>query len=71
MPMLVQGPSVAAAIDLSDIPVFTRIVPPPANIMLVLDDSGSMNFDILVRKVTTQFPQPGQFSGAARFLLPL
>jgi type IV pilus assembly protein PilY1 len=29
--------------------MFARIVPPPANIMFLLDDSASMNFDIMVR----------------------
>jgi type IV pilus assembly protein PilY1 len=43
------GPTAVCSIELSDIPMFTRILPPPANIMFVLDDSGSMNFDILVR----------------------
>lgn len=47
------GPRLAAAIELSEIPMFTRILPPPANIMFVIDDSGSMNFDILVRGGTT------------------
>ena len=42
-------PAVVAETDLSDIPMFTRVLPPPANILFVLDDSGSMNFDILVR----------------------
>jgi type IV pilus assembly protein PilY1 len=38
-----------AAIDLSDTPMFARVLPPPANIMFLLDDSGSMNFEILVQ----------------------
>jgi type IV pilus assembly protein PilY1 len=29
--------------------MFARVLPPPANIMFVLDDSGSMNFDVMVR----------------------
>ena len=37
-----------AEIQLSDSPMFTRVLPPPANIMFLLDDSGSMNFDIMV-----------------------
>ncbi len=38
-----------AEIELSDTPMFSRMLPPPANIMFVLDDSGSMNFDVMVR----------------------
>lgn len=52
-------PAVVAETDLSDIPMFTRVLPPPANIMFVLDDSGSMNFDILVRGgYDGSFPNP-------------
>jgi hypothetical protein len=47
--LYVLAPTLVAAIELSDIPMITRIHPPPANIMFVLDDSSSMNFDILVR----------------------
>jgi type IV pilus assembly protein PilY1 len=64
---LVQAPSVAA-IDISDIPISARIVPPPANIMLVLDDSGSMNFDILVREgYDGSFPNPANSPGQHGF----
>lgn len=42
-------PSAGAGVDLSDLPMFARIVPPPANIMFLLDDSASMNFDVMVR----------------------
>ncbi len=58
---LVYGlaPAVVAGIELSDIPMFTRVLPPPPNIMFVLDDSGSMNFDILVREgYDGSFPNP-------------
>ena len=34
--------------EISDTPMFARIQPPPANIMFLLDDSGSMNFEFLV-----------------------
>lgn len=45
--------------ELSDMPLFTRVIPPPANIMFLLDDSGSMNFDILVRgQYDGSFPDP-------------
>jgi type IV pilus assembly protein PilY1 len=39
----------SAEIDLADTPMFTRVLPPPANIMFLLDDSGSMNFEVLVK----------------------
>jgi type IV pilus assembly protein PilY1 len=44
-----------AGIDLSDLPMLTRIVPPPANIMFLLDDSASMDFDVMV---------PGGYDGS-------
>ena len=45
--------------DLSDTPMFTRILPPPANIMFLLDDSGSMNFEVLVTgQFDGSFPNP-------------
>jgi type IV pilus assembly protein PilY1 len=39
----------SAVDNLSDTPMFARVLPPPANIMFLLDDSGSMNFDVMVR----------------------
>jgi type IV pilus assembly protein PilY1 len=60
LPASFASTAVAAA-ELSDIPMLTRIVPPPANIMFVLDDSGSMNFDILVRGgYDGSFPDPAK-----------
>jgi len=57
--VVAPAPGVVADIELSDIPMFTRVLPPPANIMFVLDDSGSMNFDILVRGgYDGSFPNP-------------
>lgn len=57
--MFTLSPIVGLATELSDIPMFTRILPPPANIMFVLDDSGSMNFDVLVRGgYDGSFPNP-------------
>ena len=48
-----------AVTDLSDTPMFTRVLPPPANIMFLLDDSGSMNFEILVTgQFDGSFPNP-------------
>ena len=38
-----------AGIDLADAPMFTKINPPPPNLMILLDDSGSMTFEILVK----------------------
>ena len=53
------APHAAAGIDLSDTPMFTRILPPPANIMFLLDDSGSMNFEILATgQYDGSFPNP-------------
>ena len=51
----------ASAVDLADTPMFTRILPPPANLMFVLDDSGSMNFEILVTgQYDGSFPDPNK-----------
>jgi type IV pilus assembly protein PilY1 len=50
-------------IDLADGPLFTKINPPPTNIMLLLDDSGSMTFEILVRGAYDgEFPNPNYSS---------
>jgi hypothetical protein len=49
------------AIDIADAPMFSRIQPPPADIMVVLDDSGSMAFEILVRGTYDgRYPNPDQ-----------
>jgi len=54
-----------AAVDLSDTPMFNRIQPPPANIMFLMDDSGSMNFEILVRgEFDGSFPNPAKSDSA-------
>ena len=46
-------------IDLADEPMFTKINPPPPNLMLLLDDSGSMTFEILVKGAYDgEFPNP-------------
>ena len=51
----------ATAVDIADAPMFTRIQPPPADIMVVLDDSGSMAFEILVRGTYDgRYPNPDQ-----------
>ena len=50
-------------IDLADAPLFTKINPPPTNLMMLLDDSGSMTYEILVRgKYDGQFPNPAYSS---------
>ena len=36
-------------VDLADAPLFTKINPPPTNLMMLLDDSGSMTFEVLVK----------------------
>lgn len=46
-------------IDLADAPAFTKINPPPTNLMILQDDSGSMTFEILFRGgYDGQFPNP-------------
>ena len=55
------APLTASAIELSDMPMLSRVLVPPANIMFVLDDSGSMNFEILVRGGHDgSFPNPAK-----------
>jgi type IV pilus assembly protein PilY1 len=56
---LLAATSAGAEVDLADGPLFTRIQPPPADIMVVLDDSGSMAFEVLVRGTYDgRFPNP-------------
>jgi type IV pilus assembly protein PilY1 len=46
-------------VDLADAPLFTKINPPPTNLMILQDDSGSMTFEILFRGgYDGQFPNP-------------
>ncbi|MGD9045810.1 MAG: VWA domain-containing protein, partial [Desulfobacterales bacterium] len=46
-------------VDLADAPMFTQLNPPATNLMISLDDSGSMTFEILVRgEYDGQFPNP-------------
>jgi type IV pilus assembly protein PilY1 len=46
-------------IDLADAPMFTKMNPPPTNLMILQDDSGSMTFEILFRGgYDGQFPNP-------------
>jgi type IV pilus assembly protein PilY1 len=47
------------AMDLSDEPMLAKIKAAPANIMIVLDDSGSMTFEILIQgQYDGRFPNP-------------
>jgi len=53
------GSQPAYAVDVADTPMFTRVQPPPPNIMILLDDSGSMNFSVLVKGVFDgAYPNP-------------
>jgi type IV pilus assembly protein PilY1 len=46
-------------VDLADFPLFTKVNPPPTNLMILQDDSGSMTYEILVRGAYDgQFPNP-------------
>jgi type IV pilus assembly protein PilY1 len=46
-------------LDLADEPLMARIKPPPANLMIVLDDSGSMTYDVLIAGQTNGgYPSP-------------
>ena len=50
-------------LDLSDEPLMAQIKPAPTNIMFVLDDSGSMTYDILVIGQTNGgYPSPDDTS---------
>jgi type IV pilus assembly protein PilY1 len=55
---LSSGPT-NAAMDLADEPMMAQIKAAPANIMIVLDDSGSMTFEILVEgQKDGRYPSP-------------
>ena len=52
---------VHGAMDLADEPMMTEIKPAPANIMILLDDSGSMTFEILAADYFEgRFPNPDE-----------
>ncbi|MGD8522187.1 MAG: PQQ-binding-like beta-propeller repeat protein, partial [Desulfobacterales bacterium] len=58
---LLAAASAGAEVDLADGPLFTRIQPPPADIMFVLDDSGSMAYEVLIRGTYDgRYPNPDQ-----------
>ena len=49
------------AMDLSDEPLMTGIKPAPANIMILLDDSASMSFEVLAAHYYEgRFPNPSE-----------
>ncbi|NOQ19371.1 MAG: hypothetical protein GQ571_05300, partial [Desulfobacterales bacterium] len=57
--ILFFGAMTAYSVDLADVPMFTKINPPPPNLMILQDDSGSMTFEILFRGgYDGQFPNP-------------
>jgi len=62
---LAQGNRPAHAADpLADTPLLALIKSAPANIMVVLDDSGSMTFEILVKgEYDGQYPNPDDTAG--------
>jgi type IV pilus assembly protein PilY1 len=63
-PLFFRAVLAHADVDLADTPMFTKINPPPANIMILLDDSGSMTYEILVKGQNEgQFPNPDSGSG--------
>ena len=54
--------------DLSDEPMLAQIKPAPANIMIVLDDSGSMTFEILIQgQYDGRHPNPRWGDDADRY----
>ncbi|MGD2096139.1 MAG: PilC/PilY family type IV pilus protein [Desulfobacterales bacterium] len=51
--------TVNADIELADAPLLTKVNPPPTNLMILMDDSGSMTYEILVKgNYEGQFPNP-------------
>jgi len=59
---------VHAELDLADTPMLALVHSPPANIMVVLDDSGSMTYEILIAGQTNgEYPSPDDPTGATGF----
>ena len=57
--VLFFGNPVHGAMDLADEPLITGIKPAPANIMILLDDSTSMSFEVLAADYYEgRFPNP-------------
>ena len=56
--MLSARPAISD-IELADAPLLTKVHPPPTNLMILQDDSGSMTYEILVKgNYEGQFPNP-------------
>ena len=54
--------SIDESVDLADEPLMAKIKPAPANIMFLLDDSGSMNFEIIVEgEKEGRYPLPADY----------
>ncbi|MGD8887869.1 MAG: hypothetical protein PVF53_05605, partial [Desulfobacterales bacterium] len=47
--VVVNAKRLRAEIELADTPMLALVKAPPANIMMLLDDSGSMTFEILIK----------------------
>jgi type IV pilus assembly protein PilY1 len=57
--LLLGAAPVCADVELADAPLLTKVNPPPTNLMILQDDSGSMTYEILVRgNYEGQFPNP-------------
>ncbi len=48
--LLVQPTHQAEAVNISDVPMETKVVTAPPNIMFILDNSGSMDWEFMVKK---------------------
>ena len=57
--LLLGAQPICADVELADAPLLTKVNPPPTNLMILQDDSGSMTFEILVKgQYDGQFPNP-------------
>jgi type IV pilus assembly protein PilY1 len=57
--LLFGAQPVCADVELADAPLLTKMNPPPTNLMILQDDSGSMTYEILVKgNYEGQFPNP-------------
>lgn len=64
----VQAGRPAHALDLADTPMLALVKSPPANIMFVLDESGSMTFEILIKGQNDgRYPSPNDTTGENGF----
>ena len=61
--LLLGAQAVWADVELADEPLLTKVNPPPTNLMILQDDSGSMTYEILVKgQYEGQFPNPDSTS---------